>query len=36
MKFNLASFKEWINVENSDKIIETVEIINNKFYKKDK
>lgn len=36
MKFNLSSFKEWIQVENPDKLIETVEIINNKFYKKNK
>ena len=34
--FELKFFKQWIETEKLKKVNETVEIINNKFYKKNK
>ena len=34
--FNLTFFQEWIKEENENKLIETIEAINDKFYKKTK
>ena len=34
--FNLTFFQEWIKEENEDKLLETIETINDKFYKKTK
>lgn len=33
-KFSFVTFKEWIRNENSDKLVQTVELMNQKFYKK--
>lgn len=33
-KFSFNTFKEWIKSENSDKLVQTVELVNEKFYKK--
>lgn len=33
-KFEFASFKEWIKGENPEKLVQTVEAMNDKFYRK--
>lgn len=33
-KFAFATFRDWIKIENSDKLVQTVELMNEKFYKK--
>lgn len=36
LTFNLKGLRGWIEEEKTEKIIETVEIINNRFYRKPK
>ena len=36
LTFNLKELNEWMEEERTERLIETVEIINNKFYKKSK
>ena len=36
LTFNLKELNEWMEDERTERLIETVEIINNKFYKKSK
>ena len=33
-KFDFGSFREWIKAENPERLVQTVEAMNDKFYKK--
>lgn len=34
MRFDFSSFKKWLQTENPEVLVQTVELMNDRFYKK--
>jgi hypothetical protein len=34
MRFDFLSFKKWLQIENPEVLVQTVELMNDRFYKK--